>query len=130
MTFINLTKDNAIGFLVQYVEAAQQKGAFTLREASLLKKATDYYRPEVTDKSKLFADRPEENQESIARSLLLQAVQVGQAKGAYTLADASTLHEIVTFVEKTFTESKNRETNNREAQQDANPEDVVENKGI
>ncbi|KAJ3079192.1 hypothetical protein HK102_003967 [Quaeritorhiza haematococci] len=102
MLSVSLTKENAIAFLVQYVEAAQQKGAYTLREASLLKKATDYFRPEVADKSKLFGDRPEGDQESIACSLLLQAVQVGQSKGAYNLTDASVLHDIVTFVEKAF----------------------------
>ena len=88
-TVITLNNENSIQILHQYVELAQSKGAFILQEADLLKRACDILFNNVTD-----------NEINIptAKNLLIQGVQKGQRHGAYTLADAATLHKIVQFV--------------------------------
>lgn len=88
-TVITLDSENSVQFLVQFVEVAQQKGAFTLNEADLLKRATDVVINNVKDN---------EINDKMAKSLLIQAVHKGQRHGSYTLQDASVLNKIVNYV--------------------------------
>lgn len=85
-----------IAILINSVEAGQRMGAYLLREASLLKKAKDYFNEDLpADKKSTFdgADNPE----MVAVNLLLQGVAKAQAHGgpnAYSLDDADYLWEI------------------------------------
>lgn len=88
-TIITLDNNNSVQILVQYVELAQQKGAFVLAEAELLKRVVEFLLNNVPDK-----DLNELN----AKQLLIQAVHKGQRSGAYTLNDAALLHKVVQFV--------------------------------
>lgn len=85
---IELNFENAGKILMQYVEVAQQKGAYLLNEASLLKRAADVVNGQ-TD--------AEVNMQT-AYNLLIQGVVKGQKHGAYTLSDASILDKVVTFL--------------------------------
>lgn len=86
---ITLNEENSTQFLVQFIEMAQQKGAFLLQEAELLKRAADVA-------TKASEDR-ELNQVN-ARQLLIQGVHKGQRAGAYSLNDAAMLSKVVQFV--------------------------------
>lgn len=88
-TVITLDAQNSAQILTQYVELAQQKGAFLLPEAELLKRASDVLLNKVPDA---------EINVTAAYSLLVQGVQKGQRHGAYTLNDASLLSKVVQFV--------------------------------
>lgn len=85
---VELNLENCGKVLMQYVEVAQQKGAFLLNEASLLKRAADV----VTGQTD-----PEINLQS-AYTLLIQGVVKGQKHGSYTLSDASVLDKVVNFL--------------------------------
>ena len=86
---ITLTNENSVQFLFQFVEMAQQKGAYLLQEAELLKRAGDVAVNNVQDH--------EINQVN-ARQLLIQGVHKGQRAGAYSLNDAALLSKVVQFV--------------------------------
>lgn len=86
---ITLTSQNSAQILTQYVELAQGKGAFTLAEAELLKRAAD-----VAVRSAVDAELNASN----SRQLLVQGVHKGQRHGAYTLNDAALLSKVVQFV--------------------------------
>lgn len=75
--------------LSQYVESAQQKGAYALQEAELLKRAVDVLMNNAEDK---------EVDKNLAVNLLVQGVQKGQRHGAYSLSDAAVLHKVVVFL--------------------------------
>jgi hypothetical protein len=86
---ITLDDSNSLSILNQYIELAQQKGAYLLSEAELLKRASDVLMNNVQDN--------EVNQGN-AKQLLVQGVQKGQRHGAYTLSDAALLHKVVTYL--------------------------------
>lgn len=86
---IQLDSKNSVQLLCQFVEMAQQKGAFLLQEAEVLKRAVDVSLNNASDK-----DIDKNN----ALNLLIQGVNKGQRHGAYTLADAAALHKVVQFV--------------------------------
>lgn len=88
-TVITLDDKNSVVLLTQYIEFAQQKGAFVLAEAELLKRTIDYLVNNVPDK---------ELNEQLAKQILIQAANKGQRAGAYTLNDAALLHKVVQFV--------------------------------
>ena len=90
-TTITLDHKNSCQILKDYVELAQQKGAFELSEAEVLKRASDFLLNDAND--------PELNQIN-ARQLLIQGVTKGQRHGAYSLSDAALIHKVVTFVSK------------------------------
>lgn len=98
MSSIELNSENSIVLLTRFIEVAQQKGAYQLREASILKKAVDYFNPDI--KTKPVFREGDTNPELTAKSLLLQGAQVGQAKGSYPLDDAALLYDIVELVSK------------------------------
>lgn len=86
---ITLTNENCVKLLIKYTELAQQKGAFLLNEAGILKRAIDVLSsnskdPEIT--------------EPVAKNLMVQAVHKGQRSGAYTLSDAALLDKVVNLV--------------------------------
>lgn len=89
MSTLELTHQSATDILVKYIEIAQQKGAYLLSEADVLNKARDVLLNGVQDDG-----IPVSN----ARQLLMQGVVKGQRHGAYTLADAALLHNVVQFV--------------------------------
>jgi len=91
-TVIKLDNNNSCQILTQFIEVAQQKGAFELSEANVLKRASDFLLKDTED--------PELNQVN-SRQLLIQGVNKGQRHGAYTLNDAALLHKVVNFVSKT-----------------------------
>jgi hypothetical protein len=86
---ITLNDTNSIQILVQYVEVAQKAGAFVLAESDLLKRCRDVLLQGASDA---------EVTVPLARQLLVQAVNKGQAKGAYNLDDASILHKVCQYV--------------------------------
>lgn len=86
---ITLDNQNSIRILSQYVELAQQKGAYLLNEAEILKRAIDLLINNVPD---------QEVNENMAKNLLIQGVNKGQKEGCYTLNDASLLCKVVQFV--------------------------------
>ncbi len=88
-TVITLDNTNSVQILNQYVELAQQKGAFLLQEAEILKRASDVLLNGAQD-----SEIPATN----ARQLLIQGVHKGQKHGAYTLNDAALLSKVVQFV--------------------------------
>lgn len=90
-TQVTLDHNNSCQILTQYIEVAQQKGAYELSEAEVLKRASDFLTKNTED--------TELNQIN-ARQLLVQGVTKGQRHGAYTLSDAALLHKVVTFVTK------------------------------
>jgi hypothetical protein len=88
-TVITLDNKNSIQILTQYIEVAQQKGAYLLNEAEILKRAMDVSVNNVPDN---------EIDTNLAKQLLIQGVNKGQRHGAYTLNDASLLSKVVAFV--------------------------------
>jgi glutamate dehydrogenase/leucine dehydrogenase len=91
-TIITLDNSNSVQILSQYVELAQQKGAFLLSEAELLKRATDVLLNGTQD--------AEVNREN-AKQLLIQGVHKGQRHGSYTLNDAALLSKVVQYCTQT-----------------------------
>lgn len=86
---ITLDSTNSIEILAQFVEVAQKAGAFLLSESDILKRGKDVLLrgaqdPEITS--------------TIAKTLFMQAVTKGQAKGAYTLDDASIIHKVCQYI--------------------------------
>jgi hypothetical protein len=92
-TVITLNDTNSIQILAQYVEVAQQKGAFLLNEAEILKKSIDVLINNVPDN---------EINTDTAKSILIQGINKGQKNGSYTLNDASLLNKVVQFVANTL----------------------------
>ena len=88
-TVITLDNTNSIQILSQYVELAQQKGAYLLSEAELLKRAVEVLVNNVHD-NELNSDN--------SKQLLVQGVSKGQRHGAYTLNDAALLSKVVNFI--------------------------------
>lgn len=91
-TVITLDNTNSIQILAQYVEVAQQKGAYLLNEAELLKRAMEVCLNNVPDNDIDF---------NLAKQLLIQGVNKGQRQGAYTLNDAALLNKVVVFLTNT-----------------------------
>ena len=88
-TVITLDNQNSVQILAQYIEVAQQKGAYLLNEAEILKRAMDVLINNIHDK---------EIDANMAKQLLIQGVNKGQRHGAYTLNDAALLSKVVLFV--------------------------------
>lgn len=86
---LNLDLNKCLNILSQYVESAQQKGAYALQEAEVLKRAIDVVINNAEDK---------EVDKNAGVNLLVQGVQKGQRHGAYSLADASLLHKVIVFL--------------------------------
>ena len=92
-TMITLDNNNSIQILAQYVEVAQQKGAYLLTEAEILKRAMDVLINNIPDK---------EIDSNMAKQFLIQGVVKGQKHGSYTLNDAALLNKVVMFVTNTL----------------------------
>lgn len=88
-TVITLDNQNSVQILAQYIEVAQQKGAYLLNEAEILKRGMDVLINNIHDK---------EIDTNMAKQLLIQGVNKGQRHGAYTLNDAALLSKVVLFV--------------------------------
>jgi len=89
-TVITLDKNSSIKILIQYIEISQKAGAYELKEAEILKRASDVLTNNVQD--------PEIN-ENLAINLLIQGINKGQKHGgAYTLNDASLLHKVIQYI--------------------------------
>ena len=88
-TVITLDNQNSLQILAQYVEVAQQKGAYVLQEADILKRSVEVVLNNVPD---------QEIDATQAKQLLIQGVNKGQRHGAYTLNDASVLNKVVQYV--------------------------------
>jgi len=110
---ITLNDSNSVQILIQYVEVAQKAGAFLLAESDLLKRCRDVLLQGATDN---------EVTVTLARQLLVQAVNKGQAKGAYNLDDASILHKVCQYIGTTFNEDVVRRQGTLEGQ--------VQNQGV
>lgn len=100
-TVITLDNKNSVQILSQYIEVAQQKGAFLLNEAEILKRAMDVVVNNVPDN---------EIDESMAKQLLIQGVNKGQRHGAYTLNDAALLSKVVQFVANSLQNAQGQQT--------------------
>jgi hypothetical protein len=86
---MDLNNQNTVEILVKYIEIAQQKGAYLLSEADVLNRARDVLLNGVQDDGISVPN---------ARQLLMQGVVKGQRHGAYSLADAALLHNVVQYV--------------------------------
>ena len=106
-TVITLNDTNSIQILAQYIEVAQQKGAFLLSEAELLKRAIDILINKVPDNEITF---------DLAKNLLTQGVNKGQKSGSYTLNDASLLSKVVQFVNSSLPQEQHQEVQHQEVQ--------------
>lgn len=114
-TVITLNDNNTVQILSQYIEIAQNKGAFVLSEAELLKRAVDT----------LLNNVPDQQINGInGRQLLIQGIYKGQRHGAYTLNDAALLHKVVQFVETSIQNKLQplSENNNVQTQSSTNNE--------
>lgn len=111
-TVITLDNQNSVQILAQYIEVAQQKGAYLLNEAEILKRAMDVLMNNVPDK---------EIDANMAKQLLIQGVNKGQRHGAYTLNDAALLSKVVLFVAQGTPEAQ--------AQQSSGPVSTVPSSG-
>lgn len=88
-TVITLDNQNSIQILAQYIEHAQQKGAYLLSEAEILKRAVEVLVNDVHD--------TELNKDN-SKQLIVQGIHKGQRHGAYTLNDAALLSKVVNFI--------------------------------
>jgi len=86
---LTLDLSNSVQILVQFIEVAQQKGAYLLQEAEVLKRASDVLVSNAQDK---------DVNEVLAKQLLIQGIQKGQRHGCYTLNDAAILSKVVQYV--------------------------------
>lgn len=99
------TKDNAINVVLpHFIDIANSKGAFLLREASLLNKARDYLKPDVKVKPQFVEDDP--NPRATALTLLLQGAHKAQAHGSFNLQESATVFEIVELITKELADQK------------------------
>ena len=114
---ITLDNQNSIRILSQYVELAQQKGAYLLNEAEILKRAIDLLVNNVPDR---------EINENLAKNLLIQGVNKGQKEGCYTLNDASLLCKVVQFVGTSLQSAASRQETVQESVQETVQESVQE----
>ena len=92
-----ITRENSVVILSNSVRMGQKMGAFLLREVSLLKKAIDFFNPDVETKPD-FGDK--QDPEIVAINLLLQGVQKAQSHGgelAFSIDDAALLWDIIEF---------------------------------
>ena len=92
---IMLNTRNSLEIVVQFLEIAQQKGAFSLIEADLLNRARVVLLAGASDPELTVV---------AAKQLFLQGVLKGQRHGAFTLGDAALLHTIVQYVSATLEE--------------------------
>lgn len=99
-TVLTLDNTNSIQILSQYIELAQQKGAFLLNEAELLKRAMDVLVNNVPD---------HEINKQTSIQLLIQGVNKGQRHGSYTLNDASLLSKVVQYVSSSYQPSSSEQ---------------------
>lgn len=87
---ITLNKSNSIQIMIQYIEIAQKSGAYELREAEILKRATDVLINKVND---------HEINENMAINLLIQGIMKGQKHGgAFNLNDAALLQKVIQYI--------------------------------
>lgn len=87
---ITLSKENSINIFVQYIEIAQKVGAYELKEADILKRASDVLIHHAKDP---------EISENLAINLLIQGINKAQKHGgAYTLNDAALLHKVIQYI--------------------------------
>jgi predicted Zn-dependent protease len=105
---ITLNEKNTVEILSKYVEVAQQKGAYFLQEAEVLKRACDVLFHNIVDK---------EVNTNTAKQLLIQGVVKGQQHGAYTLNDASLLHKAITFVSSSLQQASQPQASQPQASQ-------------
>ena len=100
---IELNNENTLALLAKFVELAQTKGSFTLKEASILKKAIDTFNPEVKEKPVFVENDPDP--ELTAKKLLIQGADKGQSKGAYGIDDAALLYDVIEFIGRDLQQS-------------------------
>lgn len=106
---ITLDSKNSVEILSQFVEVAQKAGAFLLAESDILKRGKDVLLRGVED--------PEITQ-ATARTLFMQAVVKGQAKGAYTLDDASIVHKVCQYLSQESTTTTSAPTLTQKTKED------------
>ena len=94
---LTLNPDNAKVLLCQYIEIANGKGSFLLREASLLNKAMDTLNKDVKNKPDFGNGQ---DPETTAINLLIQGAHKGQAHGSYNMKDSALLWDIIELLSK------------------------------
>lgn len=110
-----MSRDQRVQLLIKLVESAQKQGAFLLRESSLLKKAKDYFNPDLKDEEKPSFTEDDKDPELIAQDLLMQAVEVGNRKGAYGLEEAAMAYELVEHLRQEIIKSRQSEASSASA---------------
>ena len=91
-----ITKQNSVVILTTSIKLGQQNGCFLLGEAAMLKKAIDYFNPEVTTKPTFDS---QEDPEIISINALLQGVQKIQSSknNPFSIEDSALLWDIIQF---------------------------------
>ena len=111
---ITLTKENSINIFVQYIEIAQKVGAYELKEADILKRASDVL---------IHGAKDHEINENLAINLLIQGLNKGQKHGgAFTLNDAALLHKVIQFIVTNTEQSEESKPIEEAPKNDAVPE--------
>ena len=93
---MSINKQNSVQIMINTVKAGQQKGAFLLNDCVAIKKAIDYFNPEVKTKPDFGAT---ENAELVAVNILIQACQKvnSHSNNPLSLEDGAILFEIFQF---------------------------------
>lgn len=114
---ITLNDLNSIEILSKYIEVAQQKGAYLLSEAEVLKRACDVLIHNIID-NEITSD--------MGKQLLIQGAVKGQRHGAYTLNDASLLNKVVQFVSNSLQKAIPQQTQEQAQAQEQAQEQTQE----
>lgn len=115
-TVITLNDKNTVEILSKYVEVAQQKGAYLIQEAEVLKRACDVLLYNIVDK---------EINKNMSKQLLIQGVVKGQTHGAYSLNDASLLHKVIMFVSTSLQPQQPQQSEPQPQPQQSEPQQVA-----
>lgn len=104
---ITLNIPNSVDILIKYVELAQQKGAFLLKEAELLKRASDI----LTD-----VEKSGEFSKGDCLNILIQGVNKGQQSGSYTLTDAALIWRVLEYLQQASSQQQQQQPQQQQQQ--------------
>jgi hypothetical protein len=114
---MQLTVENCVKVLLQFVNVAQKHGVFELSEAEALVRSSNVVNGEADEQINKYQ----------ARQNLINGVVKGQKGGAYDLRDAASLNTVVNFlVQKTREELESEQASGQASGQASVSEDLSE----